>query len=90
MNSLIDIFDVGKFDYGVVVRYQNLMRKPEHFPGLLSPGPPRPGPGYDVPLNPPLAGLAILDTKAEEIRSQKSLVETYANELQTSLRKKTS
>ena len=28
---LTDIFAVGKFDYGVIVRYQNLTRKPELF-----------------------------------------------------------
>ena len=37
-----DIFAVGKFDYGVMVQYQNLTRKPELFRA-----PPRPG--YDVP-----------------------------------------
>ena len=30
-NWLTDIFAVGKFDYGVMVRYQNLMRKSELF-----------------------------------------------------------
>ena len=29
LNRLTDIFAVGKFDYGVMVRYQNLTRKPE-------------------------------------------------------------
>ena len=29
LNRLTDIFAVGKFVYGVVVRYQNLTRKPE-------------------------------------------------------------
>ena len=28
-NRLTDIFAVGKFDYGVMVRYQNLTQKPE-------------------------------------------------------------
>ena len=31
LNRLTDIFAVGKFDYGVVERYQNLTRKPELF-----------------------------------------------------------
>ena len=32
LNRLTDIFAVGKFDYGaVMVRYQNLSRKPELF-----------------------------------------------------------
>ena len=31
MNMLTDIFALGKFDYGVMVRYQNLTRKPELF-----------------------------------------------------------
>ena len=31
VNRLIDIFAVGKFDYGVMVPYQNLTRKPELF-----------------------------------------------------------
>ena len=31
LNRLTDIFAVGKFDYGVMVRYQNLTRKPELF-----------------------------------------------------------
>ena len=33
LNRLTNIFAVGKFDYGVMVRYQNLMQKPEHFRG---------------------------------------------------------
>ena len=31
VNRLTDIFAVGKFDYGDMVRYQNLTRKPELF-----------------------------------------------------------
>ena len=31
VNRLPDIFAIGKFDYGVMVRYQNLTRKPELF-----------------------------------------------------------
>ena len=31
LNRLTDIFAVGKFDYSVIVRYQNLTRKPELF-----------------------------------------------------------
>ena len=31
LNRLTDIFAVSKFDYGVMVRYQNLTRKPELF-----------------------------------------------------------
>ena len=31
LNRLTDILAVGKFDYDVMVRYQNLMRKPELF-----------------------------------------------------------
>ena len=53
VNRLTDIFAVGKFDYGVMVRYQNLTRKPESPPPLI----PAPlGPGTMYPLNPPLAG----------------------------------
>ena len=36
-----------------MVRYQNLMRKPELFRGPLSPGPPRPGPGTMYPPETP-------------------------------------
>ena len=38
-NRLGDIFAVDKFDYGAMVRYQNLTRKPELF-GPLEPEPP--------------------------------------------------
>ena len=31
LDRLTDIFAVGKFDYGVIMRYQNLTRKPELF-----------------------------------------------------------
>ena len=51
LNRLTDIFAVGKFDYDVMVQYQNLMRKLE-----LLWGPARPG--YDVSPEPPLAGPA--------------------------------
>ena len=50
VNRLSDIFAVGKFDYGVMVRYQNLTWKPELFRGPLSSGPL--GPGTMYPLNP--------------------------------------
>ena len=45
LNRLTDIFAVGKFDYDVMVRYQNLTPKPELFWA-----PPWPGP--DVPPEP--------------------------------------
>ena len=48
---MTDIFAVGKFDYDVMVRYQNLTRKPALFRAPLGPGP-----GTMYPLNPPLAG----------------------------------
>ena len=38
-NRLTDIIAVGKFDHGVLVRYQNLTRKPELFRVPLDPGP---------------------------------------------------
>ena len=44
LNKWTDIFAVGKVDYGVMVRYQNLTRKPELFRAL----------GTMYPLNPPL------------------------------------
>ena len=53
LNRLINIFAVGKFDYGVMERYQNLTRKPELFRA-----PQGPGPGTMYPLNPALAGPA--------------------------------
>ena len=49
--SLTDIFAVGKVDYGVMVRYQNLTWKSELFRAPLGPGP-----GTMYPVNPPLAG----------------------------------
>ena len=52
MNTLTDIFAVGKFDYGVMVPYQNLARKPELFQAPL-------GPGTMYPPEPPLAGPAL-------------------------------
>ena len=51
MNRLTDIFAVGKFDYGVVVRYQNLTRKLELFQALWARAPLGPGPGTMYPLN---------------------------------------
>ena len=46
LNRLTDIFAVGKFEYGVMVWYQNLTRKPELFQA----------PGTMYPLSPPLVG----------------------------------
>ena len=46
LNWLTDIFAVGKFDYGVMVRYQNLTRN------LNSSGPRVLGPGYNLPPEP--------------------------------------
>ena len=51
LNRLTDIFAVGKFDYDVMLWYQNLTRKPKLFRALLGPGP-----GTMYPLNPLLAG----------------------------------
>ena len=48
VNWLTDIFAVGKFDYGVMVGYQNLTRKPELFRAPL-------GPGMMSPPEPPLS-----------------------------------
>ena len=56
LNRLTDIFAVGKFDCGVMVRYQSLTRKPELFRALWARAPLGPGPGTMYPLNPPLAG----------------------------------
>ena len=53
LNRLTDIFAVGKFVYGVMVRYQNLTRKPELLQSPLCPGL-----GTMYPLNPPLEGPA--------------------------------
>ena len=68
LNRLTDIFAVGKFDYDVMVRYQNLTWKPELFGALL-------GPGTMYPLNPPLAGpgcrTSFLDRKRRS-QAQKS------------------
>ena len=50
LNRLTDIFAVGKFDYGVIVRYQNLTRKAELF-RALEPGPPK-ARARCTPLNP--------------------------------------
>ena len=46
LNRLTDIFAVGKFDYGIMVLYQNFTRKSELIRAPL-------GPGYDVPPEPP-------------------------------------
>ena len=48
MNRLTDIFAVGKLDYGVLVRYQNLTQKPE----LFRAPPLGPGPGTMYPSDP--------------------------------------
>ena len=50
MNRLTDIFAVGKFDYGVMVRYQNLTRKPELFQAPWARAPLGPGPGTMYPV----------------------------------------
>ena len=54
LNRLTDIFAVGKFDYGVMMRYQNLKRKLELFRSPWARAPL--GPGTMYPLNPPLTG----------------------------------
>ena len=54
VHRLTDVFAVGKFDYGVVVRYQNLTRKPELFRVPLGPVP-----GTMYPPNPRLADPAL-------------------------------
>ena len=51
LNRLTDIFAVDEFDYCVMVRNQNLTRKPELFRAPLGLGP-----GTMYLLNPPLAG----------------------------------
>ena len=51
---LTDIFALGKFDYGVMVRYQNLTRKPEPFRGpgtIYPPEPPFSRPCLQQPPN---------------------------------------
>ena len=54
LDRLTDIFAVGKVDYGVMVRYQNLTWEPDL---LRAPWARAPlGPGTMYPLNPPLAG----------------------------------
>ena len=53
LNKLTDILAVGKFDCGVTVRYQILTRKSELFRAFSAWAPPRPGPGYGVPPEPP-------------------------------------
>ena len=45
LNRLTDIFALGKFDYGAMVRYQNLTRKPEHLRAPWARAPLGPGPG---------------------------------------------
>ena len=39
LNRLTDMFVVGKFDYDVMVRYQNLMQKPKLIRAPIRPGP---------------------------------------------------
>ena len=58
LNRLADIFAVGKYDYDVMVRYQNLTWKPKLFRAPWAPVPLGPGPGTMYPLNPPLVGSA--------------------------------
>ena len=53
---LIDIFAVGKFDYGVMERCQNLTRRRELSRAPLARAPLGPGLGAMYPLNLPLAG----------------------------------
>ena len=55
LSRLTDICAVARLDYGVMVRYENLTRKPELFRAPLGPGP-----GTMYPLNPPLAGPGCL------------------------------
>ena len=52
LNWLTDIFAVDKFDYGVIVRYRNLTRKPELFRAPKARAPLGPGPGTMYPLKP--------------------------------------
>ena len=59
LNRPTDIFAVGKFDYGVMVQYQNLTRKPELFRAPCARAPLGPGPGTMYPLNTPLAGPGL-------------------------------
>ena len=71
LNRLTDIFAVGKFDYGVMVRYQNLTRKPELFRAPLGQGP-----GTMYPLNPPLAGPVphYAPAQSHQCKTNKSFV----------------
>ena len=52
LNRLTNIFAVSKFDYGGMVRFQNLRRKPEFFRAPSARPPLRVGPGTMYPLNP--------------------------------------
>ena len=55
-NWLTDIFAVGKFDYGVMVQYQNLTQKPELLRAPWARPPLGQSPGTMFPPEPPLAG----------------------------------
>ena len=59
VHRLTDIFAVGKFDYGVVVWYQNLTRKPELFRAPWARVPLGPVLHTMYPLNAPLASPAL-------------------------------
>ena len=48
LNRLTDIFGLGKFDYGAMVRYQNLTREPEHLRAPWARAPLGPGTMYPV------------------------------------------
>ena len=56
LKRLTNILAVGKFDYGVLVQYQNLTRKPELFQAPWARVPLGPDPGTMYPLSLPLAG----------------------------------
>ena len=72
VNRLTGIFAVGKFDYGVMVRYKNLTRKPKLFRAPL-------GPDTMYPLNPPLAGPAAT------VRNQHQLLTCQTSKWQSLL-----
>ena len=64
-NRLTDIFAVGKFDYGVMVQYQNLMQKPELLRAPWARAPLGQSPGTMYPLNPLSQALSTgNDTKS--------------------------
>ena len=62
VNWLTNIFAVGKFDYCVMVRYQNLTRKPELFWAPWARAPLGPSQGMMYPLNPPLTGPGCMES----------------------------